>query len=77
MIVSPAARGRGLAAALYLDAAEAARRLGLAALVAEVNLDPPNPASLAFHVKAGFRTVGEARLDDRGKTVRYLRRDLA
>lgn len=70
VIVSPAARGRGLAAALYRDAAEAARRLGLAALVAEVNLDPPNPASLAFHVKDGFRTVGEARLDDRGKTVR-------
>ncbi|MCU0984788.1 MAG: GNAT family N-acetyltransferase [Acetobacteraceae bacterium] len=77
VIVSAARRGRGLAASLYRDAAEAARRLGLHALVAEVNLDPPNPASLAFHEKAGFTTVGEARLAASGKTVRYLRRDLA
>lgn len=77
VIVAAAERGRGLATALYDDAAEAAGRLGLGALVAEVNLDPPNPASLAFHEKAGFVPVGEARLEGRGKTVRYLRRDLA
>lgn len=77
VIVAAAARGRGLATALYDNAAEAAGRLGLGALVAEVNLDPPNPASMAFHAKAGFVPVGEARLEGRGKTVRYLRRDLA
>jgi predicted GNAT superfamily acetyltransferase len=77
IVVAAAARGRGLATALYKDAAEAAGRLGLGALVAEVNLDPPNPASLAFHEKAGFVPVGEARLEGRGKIVRYLRRDLA
>lgn len=77
IVVAAAARGRGLATALYADAAAAARRLGMAALAAEVNLDPPNPASLAFHEKAGFVPVGEARLEDHGKTVRYLRRDIA
>jgi hypothetical protein len=77
VIVSAAWRGRGLAASLYKDAAEAARRRGLRALVAEVNLEPPNPASLAFHQKTGFTPVGEARLESSGKTVRYLRRDLA
>ncbi len=77
VIVSPAARGRGIASALYRDAAEAALRLGLRALAAEVNIAPPNPVSLAFHDRTGFRTVGEARLEDRGKTVRYLRRDIA
>lgn len=76
VVVAPAARGRGVARALYADAAAAARGLGLKALVAEVNIAPRNPASLAFHEREGFAAVGEAHLADRGKTVRYLRRDL-
>jgi predicted GNAT superfamily acetyltransferase len=76
IVVAAPARGRGLATALYTDAAAAAGRLGLTVLVAEVNLDPPNPTSLAFHEKAGFTPVGEARLEGRGKTVRYLSRRL-
>jgi len=74
VIVAPAARGRGVARALYADAAAHARGLGLAALVAEVNTAPANPGSLAFHDREGFVPVGEAHLPDRGKTVRYLRK---
>jgi predicted GNAT superfamily acetyltransferase len=77
VVVSAAARGRGVGAALYRDVAEAARRFGFRALVAEVNLAPPNPVSLAFHARLGFAPVGEAVIDDAGKTVRYLRRELA
>lgn len=74
IVVAAVARGRGIAAAFYDDLAEAARVMGRRALVAEVNFDPPNPGSLAFHARTGFHAVGEAYLTDRGKTVRYLRR---
>jgi hypothetical protein len=77
IVVAAAARGRGLAAALYADLAATALARGRRALVAEVNIVPPNPGSLAFHARAGFLAVGEAHLPDRGKTVRYLRREVA
>lgn len=47
-------RGAGVGRALYDDAAGAARRLGLERLTAEVNDDPPNPQSHAFHRALGF-----------------------
>ncbi|MEM6441790.1 MAG: GNAT family N-acetyltransferase [Pseudomonadota bacterium] len=74
--VSAQARGRGVARALYEALFEAARAAGRDAVVCEVNADPPNPASDAFHAALGFAPVGEARLEDRGKTVRYFRRPL-
>jgi predicted GNAT superfamily acetyltransferase len=70
--VDAAARGRGLARALYRRLFAAARAAGHDAVVAEVNSDPPNPASDAFHAAEGFGAIGEARLEDRGKTVTYL-----
>jgi predicted GNAT superfamily acetyltransferase len=46
-------------------------------IVCEVNLDPPNPASDAFHAALGFAEVGTAVIDNGDKTVRYLSRRLA
>ncbi len=69
-------RRRGLAAQLYDDVFSFARDRGLERVVCEVNSDPPNPGSDAFHKALGFEIVGEAFLDDRGKTVRYLAREL-
>lgn len=77
LAVSPRARGRGLARALYADAIAAAEAAGHAVLCAEVNTDPPNPASDALHASLGFAAVGRAALPDRGKVVRYLARPLA
>jgi predicted GNAT superfamily acetyltransferase len=37
-----------------------------------VNIDPPNPASLAFHAKLGFVGCGEAIDPRNAKRVRYL-----
>jgi len=71
-----AARGRGLARLLYLDLFERAVRVGHAHVVCEVNSEPPNPASDAFHAALGFAEVGSARIHNGSKTVRYLRRDL-
>jgi predicted GNAT superfamily acetyltransferase len=72
VVVAPAARGRGLARMLYL--ALFARAAGHDRVVCEINLDPPNTASDAFHAALGFEPVGGAALPDTGKTVRYFSR---
>ncbi|WGM39024.1 GNAT family N-acetyltransferase [Caulobacter sp. NIBR1757] len=71
VVTAAAARGRGLAGALYRDLVEQARAAGHTLIVCEVNADPPNPASEAFHKGFGFEPVGEALLPN-GKTVSYL-----
>jgi predicted GNAT superfamily acetyltransferase len=70
--VSATRRGEGLARQLYEAVFAAARAAGHDNIVCEVNFDPPNPASDAFHEKLGFTEVGRAHLADRGKGVRYL-----
>jgi predicted GNAT superfamily acetyltransferase len=75
--VAEGSRQRGLGRLLYDDLMEAARDAGHTRLCCEVNLDPPNPASDAFHAALGFAETGRAHLPDRGKTVRYLMRPLA
>jgi len=59
IVVGEALRSRGLGAALYSAVFDRAAELGLPAVTCEVNLDPPNPRSLAFHTRLGFRQVGE------------------
>lgn len=72
IVLHDAYRRRGLASAVYevveADAAEAGR------LVLEVNAEPPNPASLAFHAARGFAEVG--RLGSPGKTVSLMAKHL-
>ncbi|TQF83151.1 GNAT family N-acetyltransferase [Elioraea sp. Yellowstone] len=77
IVVAASARGRGLARALYARIFAEARACGHDAVVAEVNSDPPNPASDAFHAALGFAPIGSAALADRGKTVTYLVKRLA
>ena len=74
--VAPAARGRGLARALYAGAIQAAAAAGHTAIMAEVNSNPPNPASDALHAALGFQQVGAAPIHGGAKTVRYLMRPL-
>jgi predicted GNAT superfamily acetyltransferase len=71
VVVDAPARGRGLARALYDDLASIADGRPLCC---EVNIDPPNPASLAFHARLGFVACGEAIDPRNGKRVRYLTR---
>jgi predicted GNAT superfamily acetyltransferase len=72
--VHPRARRQGLARTLYSHALGEAAQRGLPILCCEVNIDPPNPVSDAFHASFGFVEVGRAFLPDRGKSVRYLER---
>lgn len=76
VVVADAARGRGLARRLYDDLFAAARAAGHARIVCEVNSDPPNPASDAFHAALGFVPVGAAQIHGGKKTVTYLERVL-
>jgi predicted GNAT superfamily acetyltransferase len=76
VVVAPAMRGRGLARELYKALFARAASLQHSQVVCEVNLDPPNPASDAFHVSLGFEQVGLAVLPRAGKTVRYFSRKI-
>jgi len=73
---SVAARGRGHARRFYHDLFEHAARAGHRIVTCEVNAEPPNPESDAFHAALGFEPVGEAALDGGRKTVRYFARRL-
>lgn len=75
--VAPKARGRGYARRLYDDLFAEARRAGHDQVVCEVNTEPPNPASDAFHLAMGFEDVGAAVIHGGAKAVRYLRRGLS
>lgn len=59
LVVAPAARGRGLGRLLYTAVTVRAGELALAEITCEVNLEPPNPESFAFHTRLGFTQVGE------------------
>ena len=77
IVVSPAHQRQGLARLLYQDLFRIAEAQGTSRVLCEVNSDPPNPASDAFHASLGFEALGEAWLPDRRKTVRYLARSLS
>ena len=68
--VASHARRQGVARRLYEDLFQQAAAQGFPQIACEINADPPNPASDAFHEALGFKPVGEARLEDRGKTGR-------
>ncbi|MEJ1977186.1 MAG: GNAT family N-acetyltransferase [Acetobacteraceae bacterium] len=74
--VASAARGRGYARRLYADLIGQAAAAGHDTLVCEVNADPPNPASDAFHAALGFTEVGMASIHGGSKTVRYFARPI-
>ena len=73
--VTEASRGTGAGRALYEAAILMARDLGEERVTAEVNEDPPNPESMAFHARLGFRHL-LSRASGSGKFVAMLERPL-
>ncbi|TAN06721.1 MAG: GNAT family N-acetyltransferase [Rhodanobacteraceae bacterium] len=57
VVLDPSYRGAGLGTRFYQRAEQYARAAGLAWLVAEVDVVPPNRVSLAFHDRRGFVEV--------------------
>jgi predicted GNAT superfamily acetyltransferase len=76
IVTSAKARGKGYARALYEDLFEKAAARGHKRVVCEVNFDPPNPGSDAFHAALGFVEVGRQLLPGSDKTVRYLSKNI-
>ena len=72
VIVAPAKRGRGMARGLYEELFAAAAHAGHSLVGCEVNVEPPNPVSDAFHEALGFTEIGRAAIHDGAKLVRYL-----
>ena len=58
IVLAPRLRGQGVGPRLYAAVEEAARSDGAREITCEVNVRPPNPGSLAFHTRLGFREVG-------------------
>ena len=65
--VEPTYQGKGIAKLLYDDVGDYARSAGVGRLTAEINVVPPNEASMRFHLSRGFREIG--RLELGAKTV--------
>ena len=71
IVVGAEHRRSGVARRLYENLFAQALRAGMRKIVCEINADPPNPVSDAFHAAMGFVEVGRACLAN-GKTVRYM-----
>ena len=76
VVTDERARGHGHARRLYQHLFEAARAAGHTVVACEINCEPPNPISHAFHAALGFREVGGAVIHGGAKTVRYFVKNL-
>ncbi|HEY0260631.1 MAG TPA: GNAT family N-acetyltransferase [Lacisediminihabitans sp.] len=72
IVIDATVRGAGLGRMLYDAVFALARDEARAEIDCEVNLDPPNPQSLAFHDRLGFRRVGEQETKNGTVTVALL-----
>jgi len=72
IVVVPEFRGLGVAQLLYDHARAIAKDQAVPWLTCEVNLEPPNPRSLAFHHRQGFEELGQQATEGGLKTVSLL-----
>jgi len=73
IVVSESSRRRGVATIVYEEVENLAAPFGR--LVCEVDFEPPNVASLAFHAARGFQQVGRA-TNSGGKVLAMLAKEL-
>jgi len=76
VVVAGERRHAGLGAALYEDVSAWAGRRGFGRLACEVNIEPPNEVSAAFHRRQGFTQVGTQWVADGTKRVALLEKGL-
>lgn len=74
--VDASAMRKGVGRALYDAAALVARELDEPRITCEVNEDPPNPESMAFHRAAGFHCIASRPSPRLGKVVAMFVREL-
>jgi len=59
IVVAAEFSGFGIGSLLYRDLFQVARAQGVPTVCCEYNIQPPNPASQAFHDKFGFKELGQ------------------
>ena len=69
VVVSIKMQGKGLGRMLYESVFEHAKQIGVPYVTAEIDINPPNPVSLKFHEKFGFKEVGKQSVADGKKVV--------
>lgn len=69
VVVDSATQGRGVARMLYDDLIAFAKTSGVALVVCELDVEPPNAASARFHDAYGFVEVGTQWVADGTKRV--------
>lgn len=73
VVVAQKHQGSGLGKALYQAVLAHAEAVGTPCITAEIDINPPNPGSLAFHEGFGFQEVGRQSVAG-GKKVVSLQR---
>jgi uncharacterized protein len=73
IVVAPRLRGAGIGRRLYEQVFAAAAARG-AEVLCEVNVEPPNPGSMRFHLGLGFAEVGRQRTKGGAVEVALLAR---
>lgn len=73
IVVAETHRRLGLAGRLYATLAEHASASGRDRMLCEVNVEPPNPQSIAFHEANGWQSVRDLEHSP-GAVVRYFER---
>ena len=59
VVVSVKMHGNGLGSLLYKSVFDYAKEKKIPLVTAEIDINPPNPGSLIFHEKVGFKEVGK------------------
>lgn len=69
VVVARELRGSGVGTLLYRRLFEHAARTNAERVACEIDVDPPNSQSEAFHARFGFREVGQQRVQNGKKCV--------
>ena len=77
VVVDTAFVGQGVGSALYQALSNFAHRVDAVRLVCEINIDPPNPASMAFHKKWNFKEIGTEYRDNAHRKIAMMVAELA
>jgi predicted GNAT superfamily acetyltransferase len=76
IIIAKDAREQGFARLMYEDLFAEAKAANHVRVVCEVNIEPPNEGSLAFHRSMGFVALADVAVKGGSKRVRYLVKEL-
>jgi uncharacterized protein len=69
IVVGKDYQSRGIGLLLYEDLFSFARQAKIGIITCEININPPNEKSLAFHRKIGFQEIGSRFIDHKKKQV--------